>query len=68
MNDPDRIRRSNRILIAIVVLFLLFGVIYRMQSGDNNLYLFGFKIPLPFGAQQTVEETVEESEEPEQAP
>ena len=63
MNDNDRIRRSNRILIAIVVLFLLYGVITRIQSGDTSLYIFGYKIDLPFTRQQTVEETVETEEE-----
>lgn len=57
MRNQDRIRRSNRILIAIVILFLLYGVVYRMQTGDNKLYLFGYTIELPFGGQHNAEET-----------
>ena len=57
MRNQDRIRRSNRILIAIVILFLLYGIVYRMQTGDNKLYLFGYTIELPFGGQQNSEET-----------
>ena len=35
---------------------LLYGLFYRMQSGDSSLYLFGFKIDLPFATQQEAEQ------------
>ena len=62
MNDRDRIRRSNRILIGIVVLFILYGIIYRIQTGDSSLYIFGYKLDLPFFHQEVVEETTETEE------
>ena len=62
MNDRDRIRRSNRILIGIVVLFILYGIIYRVQTGDSSLYIFGYKLDLPFFHQEVVEETTETEE------
>ena len=65
MNDRDRIRRSNRILIGIVVLFILYGIIYRIQTGDSSLYIFGYKLDLPFFHQEVVEETTTETEETE---
>ena len=68
--DRDRIRRSNLVLIGLVVLMLLYGLFYRMQSGDNSLYLFGFKIDMPFGTHQEAEqpeaEQTIEVEEPSQ--
>lgn len=68
--DRDRLRRSNIVLIGLVVLMLLYGLFYRMQSGDRSLYVFGFKIDLPFGTQQEVEqpeaEQTIEAEEPAQ--
>lgn len=49
------------ILIGIVILFLLYGVFYRMQSGDSSLYIFGQKIDMPFATQQeSVEEPAQE--------
>jgi cytochrome b561 len=54
--DRDRLRRSNMVLIGLVVLMLLYGVIMRVQSGDKSLYLFGFKIDLPFATQQEAEQ------------
>ena len=62
MNDRDKIRRSNRILIGIVVLFILYGIIYRIQTGDSSLYIFGYKLDLPFFHQEVVEETTETEE------
>jgi len=50
MRDPERIRRSNMVLIGLVILCLLYGIITRMQSGDDSFYLFGFKI---FGTEET---------------
>ena len=50
MRDPERVRRSNIILIGLVILCLLYGLITRMQSGDDSFYLFGFKI---FGTEET---------------
>jgi hypothetical protein len=38
----------------------------RVQSGDRSLYLFGFKIDLPFGTEQVVEQTDAEESEAEQ--
>ncbi len=55
MRDMERVKRANRILIGIVILFLLYGIFYRMQTGDNSLYLFGHRIELPFGGQETTE-------------
>ncbi len=53
MRDPDRVRRSNMILIGLVILCLLYGLIARMQSGDDSFYLFGYKI---FGSETAVSE------------
>ena len=61
MRDPERVRRSNIILIGLVILCLLYGLITRMQSGDDSFYLFGFKI---FGT----EETQTEEEAPQETP
>lgn len=52
MRDPDKLRRSNMILIGLVVLFLLYGIIYRVQTGDTTMHLFGFTFDLPFVTQQ----------------
>ena len=41
--DRERLKRSNMVLIGLVVLMLLYGLFYRMQSGDSSLYLFGFQ-------------------------
>ncbi len=55
MRDPEKLRRSNRILIGIVILLLLFGVITRLQNRDTSFYLFGIEI-LPGAKQETVQE------------
>ena len=60
--NNDRLRRSNMVLIGLVVLMLLYGLFYRIQSGDSTLYVFGYKINLPFGTQQEVEEPQPEQE------
>ena len=52
MRDPDKLRRSNMILIGLVVLFLLYGVISRLQSGATKMDIFGFTFDLPFVTQQ----------------
>lgn len=44
MRDPERLKRSNMILIGIVILCLLYGLIVRIQKGDDSFYLFGFKV------------------------
>ena len=59
MRDNDRVRRGNRIILVVVILFLLYGIIYRVQTGDNKLYLFGYAIDLPFGQQETTGDTQE---------
>lgn len=56
MRDPDRLRRSNMILIGLVVLLLLYGVIYRIQTGDTTMHIFGFTFDLPFVSQQETTE------------
>ena len=56
MQNNDRVRRSNMVLIGMVVLVLLFGIINRIRTGDNKLYIFGFCIELPFGQQETTQE------------
>ena len=55
-NNNDRIRRSNYVLIGLVILMLLYGILYRFMSGDDSLYLFG--IPVIPGSSQ--EETTQE--------
>ena len=55
-NNNDRLRRSNFVLIGLVILLLLYGVIYRFMSGDDSLYIFG--IPVIPGSNQ--EETTQE--------
>lgn len=59
MRDPERVRRSNMVLIGLVILCLLYGIIVRMQSGDKSFYLFGFKI---YGTEETqAEETPQDT-------
>lgn len=59
MRDPERVRRSNIVLIGLVILCLLYGIITRMQSGDDSFYLFGFKV---FGTEETqTEEAAQET-------
>ena len=68
-NNNDRIRRSNYVLIGLVILMLLYGIIYRFMSGDNSLYLFG--IPVIPGSNQeetTQEETTQEETTDNNAP
>ena len=55
-NNNDRLRRTNYVLIGLVILMLLYGIIYRFMSGDDSLYLFG--IPVIPGSSQ--EETTQE--------
>ena len=52
MRNSDKLQRSNFVLIGLVILFLLYGVIYRIQTGDNKLVIFGYTIKLPFGQQE----------------
>lgn len=47
MNRNDKLRRSNFILIGIVVLMLLYGIITRMMTGDTSLYIFGIPVIPP---------------------
>jgi len=56
MQDPKRVFKSNLALVLLVLMVLLYGVVYRMRTGDNSLYLFGYKIQNPFTAKQTTEE------------
>lgn len=44
MNNNDRLRRSNFVLIGLVVLILLYGLITRIMTGDRSFYLFGIPI------------------------
>ena len=57
MKGNDKLRRSNFILIGIVVLMLLYGIITRMMTGDKSLYIFG--IPVIGGEETTQEETTD---------
>ena len=52
MRNSDKLQRSNFVLIGLVILFLLYGVIYRIQTGDTKLVIFGYTIELPFGQQE----------------
>ena len=54
--DRERLKRSNMVLIGLIVLMLLYGLFYRIQTGDSSLYMFGFKIDLPFGTHQEAEQ------------
>lgn len=68
-NNNDRLRRSNYVLIGLVILMLLYGIIYRYMSGDDSLYLFG--IPVIPGSNQeetTQEETTQEETTDNNAP
>ena len=57
MRGSDNLHRSNMILLGLVLLMLLYGIIYRVQTGDNKLYLFGF------GQKQEVQEVQEDAGE-----
>ena len=48
MRNSDKLHRSNMVLLILVVLMLLYGVVTRIQSGDNKMYIFGFEFELPF--------------------
>ena len=61
MRNSDKLRRSNMILLGLIILMLLYGIIYRVQSGDNKLYILGFEIELPFGQKQEVQDSAEEA-------
>ena len=50
--DRDRLRRSNMVLIGLVVLMLLYGVITRLMTGDTSLYIFGIPIIAPKETQE----------------
>ena len=63
MRGSDNLHRSNMILLGLVLLMLLYGILYRVQTGDNKLYLFGFEIELPFGQKQEVQEVQEDAGE-----
>lgn len=60
MRGSNNIHRSNMILLGLVLLMLLYGIFYRIQSGDNKLYVFGFELELPFGQKQEAQENTEE--------
>ena len=68
MRDRDRLRRSNIVLVGLVLLMLLYGVLSRAQSGDRSLYIFGFKVDLPFATQQEAAEEPSEEAPSEEAP
>lgn len=57
MNNNDKLRRSNLVLIGLVVLVLLYGIITRMMTGDKSLYIFG--IPVIGGEETTQEENTD---------
>ena len=61
MHGSNNIRRSNMILLGLIILMLLYGIIYRVRSGDNKLYILGFEIELPFGQTQEVQDNAEEA-------
>ncbi len=44
MNNNDKLRRSNLVLIGLVVLVLLYGLITRIMTGDKSLYIFGIPV------------------------
>ena len=41
MNNNDRLKRSNFVLIGLM---LLYGLITRIMTGDKSFYLFGIPI------------------------
>jgi len=57
MNNNDRLRRSNMVLIGLVVLVLLYGIITRVMTGDTSFYIFG--IPVIGGEETKQEETTD---------
>ena len=52
MNNNDRLRRSNFVLIGLVILMLLYGIISRMITGDTSLYIFGIPVIAPKETQE----------------
>ena len=63
-NNNDRIRRSNYVLIGLVILMLLYGIIYRFMSGDNSLYLFGIPVIPGSNREETTQEETTGSDAP----
>ena len=52
MNNNDRLRRSNFVLIGLVILMLLYGIISRMITGGTSLYIFGIPVIAPKETQE----------------
>ena len=52
MNGNDKLRRSNFVLIGLVILMLLYGIISRMITGDTSLYIFGIPVIAPKETQE----------------
>ena len=52
MNGNDKLRRSNFVLIGLIVLMLLYGVTTRFMTGDTSLYIFGIPIIAPKETQE----------------
>lgn len=52
MNNNDKLRRSNFVLIGLVVLMLLYGIISRAITGDTSLYIFGIPVIAPKETQE----------------
>lgn len=52
MNNNDRLRRGNFVLIGLVILMLLYGIISRMITGDTSLYIFGIPVIAPKETQE----------------
>ena len=61
MNNNDKLRRSNFVLIGLVVLVLLYGIITRMMTGDKSLYIFGIPV---IGGEETPQEETPDSAAP----
>ena len=61
MNNNDKLRRSNLVLIGLVVLVLLYGIITRMMTGDKSLYIFGIPV---IGGEETTQEVNTDSAAP----
>ena len=43
------------VLIGIVILLMLYGIVLRLQSGDNSFYLFGIEL-IPGTQKEAVQE------------
>lgn len=63
-NNNDRLRRSNFVLIGLVILLLLYGVIYRFMSGDDSLYIFGIPVIPGSNKEETTQEETTGSDAP----